>query len=310
MMILQCQELTRRYRTDSYAFVYSMLHGVCRAYMDIGITSFWMGFKPIVALFSPEKVETILSSLQVLNKAEEYLVFEPWIGEGLITSKKTKWQFRRKILTPAFHFRILNDFLPILNGEATKLVKKLNQRKYLDSRRVNMIPLVSLCTLDSICETAMGTNLDLQTNEEEPTYAKALAEMAEMALARVSRPWLWSDFAYLRTDYGRKFFAARDRMHNFTMNIIGERKAEWQEILEQGNKTSKTTIHNDNVDETKVMSFEETLEMKFAQKADKRMAFLDLLLYHHLVVKNMTLEDVLEEVETFMFAVSRVQFDD
>ena len=50
------------------------------------------------------------------NKGTQiYPLFEDWLGKGLVTNNGESWQQRRKFLTPAFHFQILKDFLPIIN---------------------------------------------------------------------------------------------------------------------------------------------------------------------------------------------------
>lgn len=57
------------------------------------------------------------------------------------------WQARRKILTPAFHFSILKDFISVFNEETDQLVEILKQKT---GKPVNVIPLISHCTLGSI----------------------------------------------------------------------------------------------------------------------------------------------------------------
>jgi len=267
---------------------------VCRLDLDKGVTRFWLAFKPVVLLTSPYTVESMLTNTKNLDKSDEYFVFEPWLGQGLVTSKRNKWQFRRKILTPAFHFRILAEQLPIINNEATRLVQKLSNKRYSKGQRTDIVPLVTQCTLDSICETAMGVKVDCQADENESQYVRALYEVGENALARVARPWMWPDFVFYRTDYGRKFVKARDYMHSFTRGVIEKRKAEWEEILE------KTGSSDDK------MTLDEIMQLKYGQTSHKQMVFLDLLLHQHLIEKTMTLNDVQEEVDTFMFAVSLI----
>src|SRR5437867_2511399 len=89
------------------------------------ICRMWVGSRPVVCCFTAESVEAILSSNVNIEKSIEYEFSTPWLGHGLITSPQGKWRRRRKILTPAFHFRILNDFLPVINEQANVLVRKI-----------------------------------------------------------------------------------------------------------------------------------------------------------------------------------------
>lgn len=288
----------------TFTLAYHALSNLYRLFPDTGICRFWLGWKPIVVLYSPENVESILTSTNVINKADEYRFFEPWIGEGLVTSRKKKWHFRRKILTPAFHFRILNDFIPIINQEATKLIRKLNQEKYLscqDPNGFDITPSITLCTLDTICETAMGTNIDCQNNEDSE-YVRALYEVGEMALSRVSRPWLWLDWIFHLTEKGRRFAKANNIMHEFSTRVIAERKDLWERQLKlEASNRPNTLANQSNQSNPSSMTIDELRASDFFA-GNKRLAFLDLLLQQHLIEKTMSLDDIREEVDTFMFA--------
>lgn len=60
----------------------------------------------------------------------------------------SKWRCRRKMLTPAFHFRILEDFLPVMNEQAEVFVHCLEER--IDTK-FDIVPRITKCTLDIIC---------------------------------------------------------------------------------------------------------------------------------------------------------------
>lgn len=54
------------------------------------------------------------------------------------------------MLVPAFHFKILHDFVPVFNEHASFLVKKL-QIAALKGKPVDIVPSVTACALDIIC---------------------------------------------------------------------------------------------------------------------------------------------------------------
>lgn len=68
----------------------------------------------------------------------------------------------QKILTPAFHFKILEEYVKIFDRQSSIFVDVLS--KYKTTDKVELFPLVGLCTLDVICEAAMGIELNAQQN--------------------------------------------------------------------------------------------------------------------------------------------------
>lgn len=86
--------------------------------------------------------QVILSSSKFIEKSDEYKFVKPWLNEGLLLSKGSKWFQRRKILTPAFHFKILEQFVEIFDRQSSVLVNTLS--KYGKSDEIEMFPLVTL----------------------------------------------------------------------------------------------------------------------------------------------------------------------
>ncbi|GFY57985.1 cytochrome P450 4c3 [Trichonephila inaurata madagascariensis] len=85
----------------------------------------------------------------MIDKSEEYDLLSPWLGTGLFLSTGTKWRSRRKLLTPAFHFSILDEFIPVFQEQSNVLVSKL--QSLVREPWVDVVPLTTACTLDIIC---------------------------------------------------------------------------------------------------------------------------------------------------------------
>ena len=61
-----------------------------------------------------------------------------------------KWFHRRKLLTPTFHFSILQNFMEVFNEQSFILANKLET--FADRpEAVNIFPHVTSCVLDIIC---------------------------------------------------------------------------------------------------------------------------------------------------------------
>uniref|UniRef100_T1J576 Cytochrome P450 n=1 Tax=Strigamia maritima TaxID=126957 RepID=T1J576_STRMM len=229
----------------------------------------WIGPQPFLYLYNAQDIETILSSSTLIDKASLYKLLHPWLGTGLLTSNGRKWHIRRKLLTPSFHFRILEDFIPVFNEQSDTLIEILNQNSLKPS--FDIFPLIILCSLDIICESTMGVKVNAQINSDSP-YVKALDRIKDIIHLRMYRFYLWPDAIFNLTPTGEQHAKCIKVLHNFSEKVVKERKAKW----EQENQ-------NPNLDEK------------------KRLAFLDLLFDASDNGKNLSDSDILEEVNTFMF---------
>ncbi|KAI4466640.1 cytochrome p450 family 4 [Holotrichia oblita] len=119
----------------------------CKRYT--GIFRSWIGSTPHVNLSKPEYAEIILNNSIHIDKSTVYDYMKPWLGEGLLTSTGRQWQSRRKLLTPAFHFRMLDDSLKIFDTKAQLLIKQLNKLPVAEV--FDMYPYITHCSLDIIC---------------------------------------------------------------------------------------------------------------------------------------------------------------
>ncbi|XP_059350194.1 cytochrome P450 4c3-like isoform X2 [Daphnia carinata] len=242
----------------------------------------WTGPFAFFFLFTAESFEVILSSTKLIDKSRDYKNLLPWLNTGLLTSTGSKWFARRKMLTAAFHFKILEDFIQVFNEQSQILIQKLSAA--LEVRNdFDIYPFITLCTLDIICDTAMGCNIQAQS-QSNSEYVKAVQSMREIVAARLIRPWIQPDFLFRFSNYSVNQKEALKILHGFTDGVIRKRKLE-RARYSLDKDTALTNQHQED---------------EFSPKK-KRLALLDLLIDASKDGEVLSDTDIREEVDTFMF---------
>lgn len=236
----------------------------------------WMGPIPVIHLMKPDHIEAVLNSSENVNKGPNYKFLHPWFGRGLLTSEKTKWRIHRKLLTPTFHFSILDNFIEIFALKSQMLADQL--LPFAEGKFFDVYPFLTHCALDIICETAMGVKINSMKycNSE---YVQAVYGVLEKVIERTFNPLYHNDFLYNLSDKGRQHRKYIKILHGFTEKVIKERQEEMSRVKPEA-----------------------TEEEKLLGKK-QRLAFLDLLLLVNETNENfnLSLEDIRDEVDTFMF---------
>ncbi|XP_063696379.1 cytochrome P450 4V2-like [Culicoides brevitarsis] len=197
-------------------------------------------------------------------KSHEYRFFKPWWGEGLVLSNGEKWMKFRKLLTPAFHFQILERFLPIFHEQTDVLVEKLKNLE--DEEAIDVTSYLHSFSLDVIAETAMGVKLNTQLNVQSK-FVDYNAQVSHMIYKRIFNPFLANDFIWKILGYERRANHYIKYIQNYIIDIITKRR----EIL----------LSSD------------------LSKRPKRSAFLDIMLLSDQQISN---EEIRSETMVFMFA--------
>lgn len=249
------------------------------SYCDMGeVVRVWLGFNGVVLLSGPRAFEALLSSQKLIDKSTDYEFLHPWLGTGLLTSTGSKWRTRRKLLTPAFHFNILENFVEVFNKQSSKLVNKLREKA--NGETFDIFPFITLCTLDIICEAAMGRTVNAQ-DKEDSEYVRAVKRINYLVQRRTMIIWQQSDFMYRLLGLKKEQDACLAVLHKFTLDIIRERRRIHQEAKAREQECSE--------------------EEQVLGKGKRRLAFLDLLLETSNDGETLSDEDIREEVDTFMF---------
>lgn len=235
---------------------------------------FWIGPNLSLSVTDPRYIEIILSSSRILEKAWSYKLLHSWLGDGLLIGEGQKWKSHRKLITPTFHVKILEEFIEVFNSNINILINKL--KDHVNGDEFDIYPYIKLYALDNICETAMGVAVNGQ-KDSESEYVKAIATLCDLIMYRAFRPWYQPDCIFNLSPLGRVQKKCLSILHNTTKNVVGTKK---KELLE------KTSV--DDIDDT---------------GGKKKVAFLDLLLQSSVDNSGvLTDKDIQEEVDTLMFA--------
>ncbi|XP_073847041.1 probable cytochrome P450 4d14 [Musca autumnalis] len=159
-----------KFLKNSRANVFRLLDDLTSTYGKV--VHLWMANQCVLMIRDVKFMEDILKSQQLIAKNDLYDLLSGWLGQGLLLSTGPKWFSRRKIITPTFHFKILEEFVEIFDQQSHVLVKRLMHQA--DGKTiVRMFPKVCLMALDIITETAMGVRVNAQEHPDFP-YAKAV----------------------------------------------------------------------------------------------------------------------------------------
>ncbi|KAK9744653.1 Cytochrome P450 [Popillia japonica] len=236
----------------------------------------WHGSTPEIGIVKPEYFEIVTNNAVHIKKGRLYKLLLPWLGEGLLTSTGNKWHLHRRLITPAFHFKILESFMDVFVEKTQTLLTGLDGMS--TGEPFNIYPYITECALDVICETAMGVPINAMKNKENP-YVKSVYIISELILGRFIKPI--PEFIYKHTSQGRLFQRTLESLHQFSDKVIAERK-------EALRKSCKCVLERKSEDDI------------FGRK--KRLSFLDMLLEASEDGKIISDRELREEVNTFMFA--------
>ncbi|XP_062140970.1 cytochrome P450 4ae1 [Drosophila sulfurigaster albostrigata] len=229
----------------------------------------------VLVTAEPHLVETLLLSKQQLRKSIVYGALRGWLGDGLLLSRGERWHSMRKIITPTFHFNILEQYIDVFDRQCNVLVEKLKPLAN-DQQAINIYPYMGLMALDIIGEAAMGVSINAQLDVDSPVV-QAVKDVTNTLATRFVRPLLLHPtlFRYCWPSGYRKQVAAVQLLRNFTDNIIERRR---HQLLQQQEQ-----------------------QQKKEQELPKRAALLDTLLQARYADAPLTDVQIRDEVSTFIF---------
>ena len=239
----------------------------------------WFSFKALIYGATVEYSKAVLSSQRLMRKSYFYDFLHEWLGTGLLTSYGKKWKTRRKMITPSFHFSILNRFAEIFQKHAQILVDRIVTSANSEGA-INVQEVISLAKLEAMCEASMGVNVSGQ--EAGKKYVQAVGSLNQQLQRRQRTPYLWPYLIYRHTSYGKIYYESLKYVQKYTTDVINRK------ITEQ---TEKSTVKS---------NFPLTSERSYQAGDKKGICFIDILLSSY-QTGEIDIDGIREEVDTFIF---------
>ncbi|KAJ8976568.1 hypothetical protein NQ317_016362, partial [Molorchus minor] len=273
------------------------------------IVRLFLGTKLVVGLTDARDVEIILGSHVHIQKSDEYALFEPWLGDGLLISKgKRQMEISQENDSPTFHSSILKSFMPVFNKNAQNLIDSFTKEL---GKTFDVHDYMSGTTVD----TLIGNGLNSITDEDNTgfEYATSVMKMCNILHLRHYKMWLRPDFIFKFTKMCAEQSYHLNVIHSLTKQVIKRQKEKFFKGEKKGaqslyQKALKSTTYNERegiVEETAPFNYirddlDENDENDVGEK--RRLAFLDFMIEASQTKGNQLSDDeIKEEVDTIMF---------
>lgn len=244
-----------------------------------GSLNFWTSpFSSLPLLYHPETVSPILSSNAPKSELTRRLL-RPWLGESLVIANGDVWKRRRKMLTPAFHFKILQQYVVKFNSCCQVMMDKFDT---LCSEPIEVEKHVKLLALDAIMQCAMSSETDCQTSGKTNEYINATEQINRLMAKRFTNPILLVDFIFDLTADGKQYNKAIETAHKTATKIIENRR------LEKKNQSSEEDFDNESAGGKKSKKLRDFIDILLEEKDEHGVGLTD--------------SEIREEVDTFLFA--------
>ncbi|VVC43515.1 Cytochrome P450, E-class, group I,Cytochrome P450,Cytochrome P450, conserved site [Cinara cedri] len=241
----------------------------------------WLGTSLGVTINKPEDVQIVLNSSKALAKDPFYKFFRNTVGEGLFSAPVDKWRRHRRIITPVFNANLLEQFFPVFNEKNKILIRNL-KKEIGKSEPFDLWDYIADTTLDIICQTALGYNLDTQSNSESE-FAEALTKASELDSMRIYKPWLYPDIIFSIYVKLTGLHNIYKTLHKLPIQVISEMK----KVYAQNKKAKLASVIDVSCDEEKRLK-----------------VFLDTLLELNETGANFSDAEIRDEVVTMMIGGS------
>ncbi|XP_072934981.1 cytochrome P450 4C1-like [Epargyreus clarus] len=179
--------------------------------------TFWMGPKPIYVLTDPDDCLTVANTCFETTYSFGKEVF----GNGLLMCPVSTWKRHRKLINPAFNQQVLDEFMPIFNKQARRLVADFKNE--VGNGLFDNLPYLRRNTLQTICLTAMGIDIT-EHSELNVRYLESFDKILGLFVERFMKLWLHFDFIYERSEFKKRQDIYLDAFHSMSATVLKRKK--------------------------------------------------------------------------------------
>ncbi|KAK7603326.1 hypothetical protein V9T40_003325 [Parthenolecanium corni] len=164
----------------------------------------------------------LFKSFEYATKGFEYSFLKAWFRNNVTIRNGHDWLDRKKLLMPAYHNVVLQNYMPVFNKNSKLLTEVLADqcrlRKFID---------IEDYAMRSTLDTSMETMLGIQTNSllrEIPEYVDAMKRAGDCFLKRLFTFWMHNEMLFNLSTTGRDFYKAVKQMQDFSARVMNDRK--------------------------------------------------------------------------------------
>lgn len=216
------------------------------------ISFFKIANLPLVLLANPDYIRHVLNdNSKNYYKGKKYKEIKTVMGEGLFTSEKKEWTWRRNMTSSAFNKKVLEGYIkPMV--ESVQILEQKWKTNYSGSKQFNMFTEMNELALDIAGRTMFGMGL-YDFAPEASEILSTLFLCAEKRISGIPLP-LW-----VPTPLNRKVKKNRNKFKTVLSHIIEERRKAYErgerqnnllEIFFENQKSGKTPPDWSIIEET------------------------------------------------------------
>ncbi|KAF7267362.1 hypothetical protein GWI33_019372 [Rhynchophorus ferrugineus] len=206
--------------------IYKGLDNLFSEYKNEVLFKAWFGTKLFYCTTDPKIFDTVLTSPNALRKEPFYSLGDKLFGGGIFSQKSVpKWRRNRKLVTPAFNSQMLNSFTEVFVQHSDELIELMKQ--YESKKDVDLNDLISRYALKTICDTAMGINVD--TESEGFNFNHWIDRALEIVIERIFNIYYHSDVIFYNSALGKEFIELCNKSRFFTRQVIVKKRQQMEE---------------------------------------------------------------------------------